>query len=204
MVQTRDGYLWLGTYSGLARFNGERFTVYNDSNTPEMRDSRVPVCLKPITVRCGSATKTVWCLGIKTGGSKHWTFRRPGKTAKYNHRNGYCRGLWPFNEEVCWRAEDGLVLTPQAGTAVKLVEMARSRSGTIWVLRNGRVSRLEHGQLTALPMDETFANNSVQGISASQDGGLWLVNEGHIRKWKENKWGGDLGPSPWGAILFLR
>ena len=41
MVQTRDGYLWLGTYSGLARFNGERFTVYNDSNTPEMRDSRV-------------------------------------------------------------------------------------------------------------------------------------------------------------------
>ncbi len=41
MVQTRDGYLWLGTYSGLARFDGVRFTVFNDSNTPEMRDSRV-------------------------------------------------------------------------------------------------------------------------------------------------------------------
>ena len=27
VVQTRDGYLWLGTYSGLARFDGARFTV---------------------------------------------------------------------------------------------------------------------------------------------------------------------------------
>ncbi len=107
---------------------------------------------------------------------------------------------WLLNEEgLLARLTDGLVLTPQAGTAAKLVEMARSRSGTIWVLRNGRVSMLEHGQLTALPIDETFANNSVQGIGASQDGGLWVVNEGRIRKWKENKWAADLGPSPWGG-----
>ncbi|MCP4250948.1 MAG: hypothetical protein GY778_28255, partial [bacterium] len=26
MVQTRDGYLWLGTFGGLARFDGVRFT----------------------------------------------------------------------------------------------------------------------------------------------------------------------------------
>lgn len=28
LVQTRDGYLWLGTFGGLARFDGHRFTVY--------------------------------------------------------------------------------------------------------------------------------------------------------------------------------
>ena len=27
VVQTHDGYLWVGTYSGLARFDGVRFTV---------------------------------------------------------------------------------------------------------------------------------------------------------------------------------
>ena len=58
---------------------------------------------------------------------------------------------------------------------------------------------LEQGQLTARPIDEAFANNSVQGIGASQDGGLWVVNEGRIRKWKENKWTDDLGPCPWGG-----
>jgi diguanylate cyclase (GGDEF)-like protein len=31
--QTRDGYLWLGTYGGLARFDGVRFQVYDRTNS---------------------------------------------------------------------------------------------------------------------------------------------------------------------------
>jgi len=34
MIQTRDGYLWLGTPKGLARFDGVRFEEFNESNTP--------------------------------------------------------------------------------------------------------------------------------------------------------------------------
>src|ERR1039457_2358753 len=41
VVQTRDGYLWLGTYNGLARFDGVRFTVFDENNAPELRSSRV-------------------------------------------------------------------------------------------------------------------------------------------------------------------
>ena len=41
VVQTHDGYLWVGTYNGLARFDGIRFTVFNDNNTPGLRSSRV-------------------------------------------------------------------------------------------------------------------------------------------------------------------
>ena len=33
MVQTRDGYLWLGTVNGLARFDGHRYEVFNEWNT---------------------------------------------------------------------------------------------------------------------------------------------------------------------------
>src|SRR2546423_7767872 len=36
LAQTPDGYLWIGTWSGLARFDGVRFTVYNEVNTPRM------------------------------------------------------------------------------------------------------------------------------------------------------------------------
>jgi ligand-binding sensor domain-containing protein len=33
VLQTRDGYLWLGTQEGLARFDGVRFTLFNKANT---------------------------------------------------------------------------------------------------------------------------------------------------------------------------
>ena len=40
IVQTRDGYLWLTTFDGLARFDGVHFTVFNKSNTPAITNNR--------------------------------------------------------------------------------------------------------------------------------------------------------------------
>ncbi len=34
MLQDHQGYLWIGTFGGLARFDGERFTVFDSANTP--------------------------------------------------------------------------------------------------------------------------------------------------------------------------
>ena len=59
VMQTRDGYLWLGTYNGLARFDGVRFTVFNDNNTPELRSSR-------ITSLFETADGTLW-IGTESG-----------------------------------------------------------------------------------------------------------------------------------------
>src|SRR6266540_6906605 len=41
MTQTRDGYLWLGTLNGLVRFDGIRFNVFDENNTPELNSSRI-------------------------------------------------------------------------------------------------------------------------------------------------------------------
>src|ERR1043166_5748127 len=41
LTQTRDGYLWMGTLSGLVRFDGIRFTVFDENNTPGLGSSRV-------------------------------------------------------------------------------------------------------------------------------------------------------------------
>lgn len=41
VIQTRDGYLWIGTYVGLVRFDGVRFIHYTPSTMPELGDGRV-------------------------------------------------------------------------------------------------------------------------------------------------------------------
>ena len=40
IVRTRDGYLWLGTFEGAARFDGVRFTTFDNSNTPAIRAAK--------------------------------------------------------------------------------------------------------------------------------------------------------------------
>ena len=43
MVQTNDGYVWIGTQEGLVRFNGLAFTVFNKSNTDAIRHDDIRV-----------------------------------------------------------------------------------------------------------------------------------------------------------------
>lgn len=59
IAQTRDGYLWLGTFGGLARFDGVRFKIYTTANTPELRSNR-------ITALGTDHQKTLW-IGTENG-----------------------------------------------------------------------------------------------------------------------------------------
>ena len=41
LVQTRDGYLWIGTFVGVVRFDGARFTRFSSANLPQLGPGRV-------------------------------------------------------------------------------------------------------------------------------------------------------------------
>lgn len=41
IAQTADGYLWLGTWEGLVRYNGLDFEVHDRRNTPELKDNGI-------------------------------------------------------------------------------------------------------------------------------------------------------------------
>jgi len=60
LAQTPDGYLWIGTFEGLARFDGINFRIYTPLNTPGLRGR---------TVRCLSVGRdsTLW-IGLAEGG----------------------------------------------------------------------------------------------------------------------------------------
>jgi signal transduction histidine kinase/ligand-binding sensor domain-containing protein len=207
VAQTQDAYLWVGTYSGLARFDGVRFTVFDDKNTPGMRSSRVTSLFE-------SSDGTLW-IGHENGEvttCKDGKFQPVEIRATWVSRKIFgitedaARDVWLLNEAgLLARVRDGLVLSPQPGTATKVLSLARAADGTIWVARDGRLSVLEHGLIRAVYVDWPLTNSTyVQGIGASRDGGLWVSSNGRIRKWKEDKWIQDLGAVPWELAPLTR
>ena len=56
LLQTRDGYLWLGTQTGLVKFDGVRFTTIDEvDGLVDEGHPRHAICSKGTTARCGSA-----------------------------------------------------------------------------------------------------------------------------------------------------
>src|SRR5260221_5147275 len=41
IAQTPDGYIWIATRDGLARFDGIRFKIFQKANTPELPNNRL-------------------------------------------------------------------------------------------------------------------------------------------------------------------
>src|SRR5450755_4128865 len=77
IAQTPDGYLWLGTEEGLARFDGVRFIVFNTDNTPALRSNHVSALLVDFQ-------KNLW-IGTQGGGL---TLFWDGTFTTYTTRNG--------------------------------------------------------------------------------------------------------------------
>src|SRR3989442_1580588 len=59
MAQRGDGYLWVGSRTGLARFDGKTFTIYRKANLPILPDDSIPALTT-------TANGTLW-IGTEQG-----------------------------------------------------------------------------------------------------------------------------------------
>lgn len=209
VVQSRDGYLWLGTYNGLARFDGVRFQVFNENNTSELRSSRVTSLFEAADGTLWIGDESGQVTKYKDGKFEAWPFHSAWSGGKiYDIATDQSGDAWLLNEmgDVA-RVRDGLVLRPPAGDIFGVVHLARSPDGQIWIAHNGRVSALEDGQVRPLdlgpPASTGYTSNYLQGIASSRDGGLWIASEGRLRKWKDGCWVKDCGEAPWGRERML-
>jgi len=75
--QTRDGYLWIATQAGLARFDGVRFQVFNQQNVKEFRTNE---CSELLEDRAGQ----LW-IGTIGGGLVRYA---AGKFTSYGRAEG--------------------------------------------------------------------------------------------------------------------
>jgi signal transduction histidine kinase/ligand-binding sensor domain-containing protein/CheY-like chemotaxis protein len=183
ILQSSDGYLWVGTELGLVRFDGLRFTVFDKGNTPELKSNVVDALLQD---REGN----LW-IGTVGGGL---TRMRNGKFRTFTTKDGLSNDsilclledpsgdLWiGTNGNGLNRLHDGhfTAYTSADGLADNQVfALAQGQDGALWVGTHDGLSRLYRGRFRTYRTAQGLANNYVRSLLMTPLQTLWIGTSG--------------------------
>lgn len=199
-VQTHEGYLWFGTQSGLARFDGERFQIFDTANTPALPDRRISCLFE-------DASGTLW-IGQETGMLTRYRRGRfdavplnaePARDPIIGMGSDERGRLWAMRQTGAVDSlDDGHRLPSVIGSEhSSIMAMSRNERGNLWLTENLRAYRLENGRIVRGVFDPPREVEYVAGLASSRDGGVWVLLDGLIRKWSGTQWVEDRGKFPW-------
>lgn len=179
--QTPDGYLWIATSGGLARFDGVRFVVFDSSNTPALRDESI---LSLLPARDGS----LWA-GTEGGGLVHYSggaFTSFGTAEGLT--NGFVRALGEDNAGNLWvgtdrgffRMVDGHFVrldhgTPQSPFA-SAVQILTDKQQRVWVGTQAGLLTVSGGMIVPAICREERMTAAVKGLYRTTDGTAFTID----------------------------
>jgi ligand-binding sensor domain-containing protein/signal transduction histidine kinase len=183
VLQARDGYVWVGTRSGLARFDGVRFTPVDWG------------LLKGSIIGslCESRDGSLW-VAVEGRGLLRWSEQGVSRYSPTNGLNSnFVRALCEGRDGALWigtrggltRYREGQfrTFTREDGLAGILVEaLCEDAAGNLWVGTSTGLNCLKDGVVTAtLTTKDGLPGNSVTALCADRQGNLWIgTSEGLV------------------------
>ncbi len=169
VAQTPDGYLWVGTTEGLARFDGNRFVVFDRANTPAFH-------LNEIRALFVARSGVLW-VGFAGGGlarrdgESFVEVESPESSVLWIGEND--RGLWFAGQHGLWRGVQSTierVPLPVGDPAVSSATI--DRTGSLWLrMTDGRLlSQRPGGEFSVMP--------EPSGPGVGETSRLWVDPEG--------------------------
>ncbi|HVU32737.1 MAG TPA: two-component regulator propeller domain-containing protein [Opitutaceae bacterium] len=188
VCQTRDGFLWVATGGGLARFDGDRFVSYRPTNTPEFRT--------PLVYRlCESRDGSLW-IGTGRGLLRYrdGRFERMGLADAEIHQlaedpagrlwiGTFGAGLY-VREQGALRHIDASVLNGSSYVVRLLVD----HRGETWVATDaGGIFVSGHGSFHPFHPDRPLAG-TVVAIAEAPAGTFWFgTRTNGLYRWRDGR-----------------
>jgi ligand-binding sensor domain-containing protein/signal transduction histidine kinase len=177
VAQTRDGYIWIGTEAGLARFDGVTFTIFDKQNTPQIKSNYIRALLAD---RQGA----LW-IGTADGlvRSLNGTFTL--FTTNEGLPSNTIQAIYEDREGDLWVATaTGLGLFKSGGlttftTRERLIggsiqALFEDAEGALWIATPYGVGRVKDGSFTNYTVRDGLGSNSVRAIQQDREGRLWF------------------------------
>jgi len=204
ITQTTDGYVWVGTFAGLLRFDGVRFVPFAPPSGQHLPNPAVISLL-------GAKDGSLW-IGTASGltqwkNSELFTF--PEITGRVNSiyedsdgtiwiarsrtdAGGVCKVA--VSRATCYGPTDGA--PPYAGTLIG------DTSGYLWIGTSTALIRWKPGLSTTYELSGLRSNVALAGINAlaaAPDGSVWagISNSGRglgLQRWVDGSWKALIAP----------
>ena len=214
IAQTPDGYLWLGTFNGLARFDGVRFAVFDEGNTPALGSSRI--------VRLEVDSDGILWIVTETGGlarlaaGRFTTCQRadglPESGAGFFVRDAARRLLLLDRERGLHRIDHGQVRPLARGDRLLSEDepsLLCEGSGPAWIGQQGKATQSGLRDFPVLIGDGTNTSRTnviIESAVLSRAGGWWLASTTGVYRLEDDRLRGPLAPRPpiaWAVALLV-
>jgi signal transduction histidine kinase/ligand-binding sensor domain-containing protein len=190
LAQTANGYIWIATELGLARFDGLKFTTFDKSNTPELKTSALDALL-------ADKHGNLW-IGTLGGGL---TVNRNGRFQTYTTTDGLLSdvviSLFESSRGAIWVGTDGggvsrldaetkfTNFTTEQGLSDNAVfAIAEDREGSVWIGTHNGLNRFRQGRFEVFHAAAGLPSDYIRSLYCDQEGTLWIGTSSGLAQYK--------------------
>ncbi|MFL5246069.1 MAG: response regulator [Gemmataceae bacterium] len=180
VLQTKDGYLWLGSSIGLIRFDGIRFLVFDKSNTPGIKGNNILTLLETKDGSLWAGTLSNGIIHVRGGRATSFTTEDGlpdnevstlAEDSEGNIWAGTNAGVARFKEGR-WQAllaKDGLF-------EGRIERILAGPDGSLWINGNKELKRWKDGKSAEIAMErDGLTANSSANFFWDRRGALWTA-----------------------------